>query len=717
MTTAVLKAGASCAEDHRRYLEAEFARLRVLLQRRVLWLRQHWSRDALAASHAEVISDAEADLLLAGGECEAERDFYARDAQARELQQSLEAAGTRIDALAEQLEASRATPPINRLARYFRLSPFERDVLLLCAAAEFGPAFARLFAYVQDDVARSYVTPHLAATLLSPEDPAAGLTSFLPGSVLRRYRLISMDDGDAAGLSLRPVRLATRVCEYLLGVDRPDERLAPLLLPAGPLTPIPELMEFSERIANLLLVGATPRWKALHLAGPQDSGQGSIAAAVCARLGLDLCLVELTRLRAASDRRELLAVMERDAILSGLVYYFDLDQAPADERVPLAHELARMGIFHVTASAESTPSEGALSVAVAPLDAQTQAAVWLHGLKGCGAAIAEEVIREVVEQFHFGPARIARSVETARQLAALRTGDSSDISDEDLWRACRAQSGRELEEMAQPIVACHDWNDLVVTDDVLHQLQEVAAQVANRARVYESWGFGRKLNRGRGVATLFSGHSGTGKTLAAEILAHHLRLDLFRIDLAAVVSKYIGETEKNVRRVFEAAERSGAILFFDEADALFARRSEVKDSHDRYANMEVNYLLQRMEDYHGLAILATNRKDLIDEAFLRRLRFIVDFPFPDSRLRGRIWRSAFPPEAPLEGIDFPALARLEIPGGSIRNIAFNAAFQAAQEGSAIGMKHVMRAARREYHKIGKLMQEAEFGSYYASACE
>ncbi len=226
-------------------------------------------------------------------------------------------------------------------------------------------------------------------------------------------------------------------------------------------------------------------------------------------------------------------------------------------------------------------------------------------------------------------------------------------------------------------------------------------------------GFRRKLSLGLGIAALFAGESGTGKTMAAEVLAGHLGLGLYRIDLAGVVSKYIGETEKNLRSIFDAAERGGAILFFDEADALFGKRSEVKDSHDRYANIEVNYLLQRMEDFRGLAILATNRKSSLDSAFVRRLRFIVDFPLPDQSHRLQIWRSVFPQEAELRGIDFPFLSRLEIPGGHIRNIALNAAFMAASEGGPIGMAQVMRSARREYAKMERLVQESEFGPYYA----
>ncbi|MFO0952896.1 MAG: ATP-binding protein, partial [Isosphaeraceae bacterium] len=242
-------------------------------------------------------------------------------------------------------------------------------------------------------------------------------------------------------------------------------------------------------------------------------------------------------------------------------------------------------------------------------------------------------------------------------------------------------------------------------------LREIAAQVAHRPTVHDRWGFGRRLARGRGVAALFSGPSGTGKTLAAEVLAGELCLDLFRVDLAGIINKYIGETEKNLRRVFDAARRGGAVLFFDEADALFGRRTEVKDSHDRYANIEVDYLLQCMENYPGIAVLATNRKAAIDRAFLRRLRFLVDFPMPDSEGRRRLWRKAFPPEADLSGVDFVALARLEVPGGNIRNIALNAAFLAAAEHGPITMGHLLHAARREYIKIDRAVTPAEFGTH------
>jgi SpoVK/Ycf46/Vps4 family AAA+-type ATPase len=266
-------------------------------------------------------------------------------------------------------------------------------------------------------------------------------------------------------------------------------------------------------------------------------------------------------------------------------------------------------------------------------------------------------------------------------------------------------------------VTKRSFDELVLPEEQLAQIREIASQAQHRAHVYERWGFGAKLNRGRGIAALFAGPSGTGKTMAAEILANELDLDLYRIDLASVMSKYIGETEKNLRRVFDAAEESGAILFFDEADSLFGKRSEVRDSHDRYANIEINYLLERMEGYRGLAILATNRKSLLDQAFLRRLRFLVDFPFPSAADRVRIWRGAFPPQAEKEALDYDCLGRMEIAGGNIGTIALNAAFLAAGQGTSIQMYHLLAAARREYAKIDKLMVEGEFGRYAGAGAE
>ena len=239
-------------------------------------------------------------------------------------------------------------------------------------------------------------------------------------------------------------------------------------------------------------------------------------------------------------------------------------------------------------------------------------------------------------------------------------------------------------------------------------MHQIAGQVRERHKVYEQWGFSQTMNRGFGISALFAGESGTGKTMAAEVIANDLQLNLYRIDLSAVVSKYIGETEKNLRKVFDAAERGGAILFFDEADALFGKRSEVKDSHDRYANIEINYLLQRMEAFSGLAILATNMKTALDSAFMRRLRFVVNFPFPGVKERQQIWEKALPPQTPRRGLDYARLARLNISGGNIHSIALNAAFIAAQNGQTVTMPVVVAAARVEMRKLEKPISDAEF---------
>jgi SpoVK/Ycf46/Vps4 family AAA+-type ATPase len=273
------------------------------------------------------------------------------------------------------------------------------------------------------------------------------------------------------------------------------------------------------------------------------------------------------------------------------------------------------------------------------------------------------------------------------------------------------QARARLDELAQRIKPVATWDNLVLPNREHQMLKEIAAQVKQRSKVYDIWGFAVRGANGLGISTLFAGASGTGKTMAAEVLAHELRLDLYRIDLSQVVSKYIGETEKNLRKVFDAAEAGGAILLFDEADALFGKRSEVKDSHDRYANIEVSYLLQRMEAYRGLAILTTNMKSAIDIAFLRRIRFVVQFPFPDITQRTEIWRRIFPARMPTEGLDFNKLARLNVAGGNIRNIALNAAFLAADEDKPVQMSHLLRSAKSEYAKLEKTLTEAEAGGW------
>ena len=310
----------------------------------------------------------------------------------------------------------------------------------------------------------------------------------------------------------------------------------------------------------------------------------------------------------------------------------------------------------------------------------------------------------LISQFSLSVQAVRAASATIK--ARLGSGDESAPGTA-LWDACRAQARARLDNLGQRMEPAATWDDLVLPDTQRQTLRDIAAHVRRRPKVYEEWGFAAKSARGLGISALFAGPSGTGKTMSAEVLANELRLDLYRIDLSQVVSKYIGETEKNLRLVFDAAEEGGAILLFDEADALFGKRSEVKDSHDRYANIEVSYLLQRMETYRGLSILTTNMKQALDTAFLRRIRFIVPFPFPDAEHRSEIWRRIFPATTPTDRLDYEKLGRLAVTGGNIRNIALNAAFLAADCEQPVRMWHLLRAAHTEYSKLDKTPSDAE----------
>jgi SpoVK/Ycf46/Vps4 family AAA+-type ATPase len=329
-----------------------------------------------------------------------------------------------------------------------------------------------------------------------------------------------------------------------------------------------------------------------------------------------------------------------------------------------------------------------------------QRAAWEAALgPGAGAAPAH-----LAGQFVLTLADIREVATSAQDTVARSGGDLLAV----LWRECLSRTRPALDSLAENLAPKARWKDIVLPETETKLLHQIAAQVSARAQVYDAWGFRERMNRGLGITALFAGESGTGKTMAAEVLANALELNLYRVDLSAVVSKYIGETEKNLRQVFDAAENGGAILFFDEADALFGKRSEVKDSHDRYANIEVNYLLQRMEAYRGLAILATNMKSALDPAFMRRLRFIVNFQYPAVAERREIWSRVFPEDTPTRGLAFDRLARLNLTGGNIHSVALNAAFLAAQAGEPVTMRLVLDAARTELRKLDRPINEADF---------
>ena len=437
------------------------------------------------------------------------------------------------------------------------------------------------------------------------------------------------------------------------------------------------------------------------LGGVDPAARRSVAATSCARLGLALHVLLARDIPAhASERDGLCRLWQRESILgrSGLLVEVD-DEADVDVRRRTAALVDALGGVLVVGAREplSELRRVATRLEVPRLPTVEQRAAWQRAL-GDRAGSLNGDVDALVAHFDLG----VHAIDAA---CAQATADPRELGVA-LWESCRRQARPRLDDLAQRIEALAGWEDLVLPESEREVLEEIAMNVRGRARVYGDWAFARKCARGLGVSALFEGASGTGKTMAAEVLARELRLDLYRIDLSQVVSKYIGETEKNLRRVFDAAETGGVILLFDEADALFGKRSEVRDSHDRYANIEVSYLLQRMEAYRGLAILTTNQPEALDDAFMRRLRFVVRFSFPDHAERAEIWRRIFPAAAPVSGLDEDALAELSLAGGNIRNVALSAAFYAADAGESIGMHHVARAAARECAKLQRPLTEA-----------
>jgi hypothetical protein len=597
-----------------------------------------------------------------------------------------------------QLQAAHAAMPapaaIDRLAACLALSPFERDLLLLCAGVEMDAGLAALCASAQPG-SRGGATFGLALAALA--DPH--WSALTPAHPLRRWRLI--EPVEEAVFTTARLRIDERVLHYLAGINYLDPRLQPMLRPV-PLAPLMAASHqaLCSRIAAALEAPAA-RPGLVQLSGDDLHAQQDIAAQIAAQWGLQLHAIGSDDIPASLQEAEALAVLwhREAALIDGALL---IDCADAAIGAQTRRFIERIGgLVFLAAREPADLQRSSLRITVNKPERLDQQRLWTQAL-GASAARCNGALDGVAAQFRLSARSIAA---TAAELSASASTD--DSLDAALWQACRRLDHHRLDGIAQRIRATAGWDDLVLPPKQKATLQQVAAHVRHRLTVYEQWGFAAKGARGLGISALFAGDSGTGKTLAAEVLARELHLELYRIDLAAVVSKYIGETEKNLRRVFDTAEDSGAILLFDEADALFGKRSEVKDSHDRYANIEVSYLLQRMEAYSGLAILTTNSKAALDSAFMRRLRFVVSFPFPDAPQREALWRGVFPAAAPLAALDYAKLARLSATGGSIRNIALNAAFDAAEDGEPVSMRHLLHASHAEAAKRERPLSDAE----------
>lgn len=610
-------------------------------------------------------------------------------------------------------ERSCHTPPftLEELSQTFGLSNFEQDILLLCVGAELDVTFQNLCVQVQPNLKHGSPTFGLARLIFHQCHWAA----FTPDAPLRRWQLIELGANNT--LMTAPLRIDERILHYLMAISQLDSRLTGLLKPIHPVGILVEshqncIEEIKSAWSDFTTFNKLPIMPIIQLFGVENANKQLIAAFACNQLGRSLYALSSHAIPLnRPDLHQLIRLWEREAALSSIALLLDLDELhelEADRQSAIAFLIESITSPLIVSSRDRRSfNHPVVTLEVENPKTREQLQLWHHALGN--EPDSNSIAETLVAQFNLSP--------TAIQTASLRALSSQNGQVKNfqpyldfqnrLWETCRNQARPQLDDLAQRIETGEAWDDLVLPDLLKKTLREVVAQVQQRSTVYEQWGFGQKGRRGLGISALFSGLSGTGKTMAAGILAQELRLDLYRIDLSSLVSKYIGETEKNLRRVFDAAEAGGVILLFDEADALFGKRSEVKDSHDRYANMEVSYLLQRMEAYRGLAILTTNLKDAIDPAFMRRIRFIVKFPFPEYGDRIKIWQRIFPADTPLQALNYKKLAKLNLAGGNIRNIAMNAAFLAADERNPVSMAHLLKATRSEYLKLERSLTETE----------
>jgi len=578
-----------------------------------------------------------------------------------------------------------------RLRGVFGLSRFERDVLLLAAAPELDGTFATLFAQASGDAARAYPTLSLALAAL-PEPAWSAVT---PDAPLRHWRLVQID---GPSVVTGVLRADEAIVNTLLGFAHHDSRLEPY---SSDLLGDSSILSAEQNAVASAVVSLWSRNDRAHvqLVCPDRL----LARAVTRRVAESTGVAPLV-LRHASmplDPGDLLAVLracERDVLIRGGFAVLECDDGDDPHRrrtIELIVERFGPALLVLAPSRVHLSQEGVVTLDVTRPTRDEQSAYWEASL---GADGADAAGRRLAAQFDLDLATIG----------TVAASVAPDATADDVWDAVRAQARPQLDALAERIESPARRSDLVLAPDRRRLLRQIVHHVRYRDLVYHRWGFADSVSGESGLTVLFSGASGTGKSLAARVLANELRLDLYRVDLSAVFSKYIGETEKNLRQIFDAAESGGVVLLFDEADALFGKRSEVSDSHDRHANVEVSYLLQRLERFNGVAILTTNMREAFDAAFMRRFRFVVEFPFPDAVLRQRIWRRTFPAATPTDGLDFALLAKLAIPGGNIRNIALNATVRAAARAAgAVGMEDVAAAVRVEYAKLDRSMHDPD----------
>ncbi len=715
------------------HILAELERVDLLIRAQVSRARELYKVDH--EFQGLCISEEEVDALLVRSAGLPDWAATSAALSSSSLRDGLNSLVADIDRRKTESVRSGVTLRLHQLTRLFRLTPVDVDVLLVCLAPELDLRYERLYAYLQDDVTKKRPSVDLVLNLLCPsfEGKLEARQRFVDSAPLIDQRLVHLFDDPSQHrppLLSRYLKLDDRLVNYLLDDDRIDVRLAAYAGTTPPQSTLDKLLLPAETKHRLTLLARNAhsgeKATVLLFQGPYGVGKQATAAALCREQGLNLLTIDLNRLGNAdqSEFEKTVGLAAREAFLTGAALYWDgIDVVFAEGKDAWRDVLLRRlagcpGMSFLAGETAWEPASNLREISFARIEFQRpeaaeRAQLWTEALNDDHPEGTGVDTLELAGKFRFTGGQIRDAAASARNLARWRNPEDVRITIDDLNAACRLHSNQKLAVLARKITPRYGWDDIVLPVDQGSRLREICNHVKYRAVVYEQWGFGRKLALGKGLNVLFSGPPGTGKTMAADIIAGALALDLYKIDLSSVVSKYIGETEKNLAKIFAEAESSNAILFFDEADALFGRRSEVRDAHDRYANIEISYLLQRVEEYEGVVILATNRNKDMDEAFVRRLHFIIEFPFPAEADRQRIWQGIWPSETPLgPDLDLDLMARrFEIAGGNIRNIAVAAAFLAADDGGTVTMRHLVRAIRREYQKMGKVVAEEEFGGY------
>lgn len=716
------------------HLLDELRWLNRLIAAHVLRLRQVNFYEGLKNFRGFFVADDEIDALLAAEifEADGKVDDEARAGLIAKLLSQAEDIRREIARRVRCSMDENVLLPLEHLRQSFCLSEFELKTLLICLAPEIDTRFGRLYGALQEQGFSTQPTIEFILDLLctNAQEKLYARRYFFSSSPLLAMELIRLGEGASFGKGgelQRHANLAPHILEFLLGANQVDNRLDSLVEVITSREDWNEM--YMEEEVKKQLVSATV-WIAsmtadnskemshcpiLYLKGASGSGRQKAAAILCNNLGLRLLRVHLDRLMHVSDSfEETIGLILREAKLQkvGVLWdYFDelLDTERLHWLRMFCAKLKTQDVFHFLAGERLWEPQGLfgqkpfLRIDFLYPSFKLRKQIWQDMLNAHDSIFKAEEIDDLAEKFHFTPGQIKNAVISSKSLVALHAVNNGKMTLKDLYVGCRAQSNQKLAELAQRIDPKYTWDDLVLPKEQTELLQDIVKCVRCRHIVYEECQFD-KSNLGKGICVLFSGPSGTGKTMAAEVIADDLKLDLYKIDLSRVVSKWVGETEKNLSRVFKEAETSNAILFFDEADTLFSKRLQVRDTHDHYTNLEVGFLLQKIEEYNGISLLSTNKRQSLDNAFVRRFKFIIEFPMPESDCRARIWRKALNGTAPIsEGINFDTLAsKIEISGGNIHNICEQAVFLAVTDKQIVRAAHIRVAIDRELRKIGKM---------------